>query len=121
MDQISTSLIRELVDNELFQRNYKTKLARQIVIGMPSYDLDQLVKTKSNENSNIAANNPEAINLTIAENILKQYALKRIFSKPVADAHLRGIIHLHDLGYPTRVYCSSHSLEYRSKSLSLHR
>lgn len=28
---------------------------------------------------------------------------------------MRGIIHLHDLGYPTRVYCSSHSLEYIKK------
>ena len=25
------------------------------------------------------------------------------------------MIHLHDLGYPTRVYCSSHSLEYLKK------
>jgi len=115
LGQISTSLIRELVDNELFKRKYKTKLTKQVVIGMPSYDLEQLVLNKSNENSNIAANNPEAINLTIAENTLKQYALRRIFSREIADAHLKGIIHLHDLGYPTRVYCSSHSLEYIKK------
>ena len=115
MEQISTSLIRELADNELFKRHYKTKLAKQVIIGMPTYDLEQLVYNKSNENSNIAANNPEAVNLSIAENILKQFALKRIFSQDIADAHLRGVIHLHDLGYPTRVYCSSHSLEYIKK------
>ncbi len=115
LKQISTSLIRELVDNELFERDYKTKLAKQVIVGMPSYDLEQLVRSKSNENSNIAANNPEAVNLSIAENTLKQYALSRIFSKEISDAHLRGIIHLHDLGYPTRVYCSSHSLEYIKK------
>ncbi|MBM4045627.1 MAG: anaerobic ribonucleoside-triphosphate reductase [Planctomycetes bacterium] len=115
MNRISTSLIRELVDNELFERGLGAKLAKQTVIGMPKYDLDQLIMSKSKENSNITSNNPEAINLAIAENTLKQYALQEVFSKDVADAHLQGFIHLHDLGYPTRVYCSSHSLEYLKK------
>ena len=115
LTQISTSLIRELVDNELFINGYKQKLSKQQVLGMPIFDIEQLVFSKSNENSNIAANNPEAINLTIAESTLKQYALRKIFSPDIAEAHLKGVIHLHDLGYPTRVYCSSHSLEYIKK------
>ncbi len=115
ISRISTSLIRELVDNELFERGLDTKVAKQAVVGMPKYDLDQLIYSKSNENSNITANNPEAINLAIAENTLKQYALQEIFSREVADGHLTGMIHLHDLGYPSRVYCSSHSLEYLKK------
>ncbi|MHA1518512.1 MAG: anaerobic ribonucleoside-triphosphate reductase [Alphaproteobacteria bacterium] len=113
--RISTSLIRELVDNELFERGLNATLEKQAVIGMPKYDLEQLIHSKSKENSNITSNNPEAINLTIAENTLKQYALQTIFSKDVAQAHLSGKVHLHDLGYPTRVYCSSHSLEYLKK------
>ncbi|MGD1002526.1 MAG: anaerobic ribonucleoside-triphosphate reductase [Candidatus Brocadiia bacterium] len=115
MKRISTSLIRELVDNELFERGLRNSLEKQLSIGMPIFDLEQVIFSKSNENSNIASNNPEAINLTIAENTLKQYALKKIFSKDVAEAHLQGMVHLHDLGYPTRVYCSSHSLEYLKK------
>ena len=115
MNRVSTSLIRELVDNELFERGFSTKLAKQSVIGMPKYDLDQLILSRSNENSNITANNPEAINLAIAETTLKQYALQEVFSREVADSHLSGAVHLHDLGYPTRVYCSSHSLEYLKK------
>ncbi len=114
LGQISTSLIRELVDNELLARGYQKKLARQTLIGMPTYDLDQLIFSKSNENSNITANNPEAINLAVAENTMKQYMLQRVFSPEVANAHLTGMIHIHDLGYP-RVYCSSHSLEYIKK------
>jgi len=113
--RISTTLIRELVDNELFERGLTGRLARQTVIGMPKYDLDVVLKSKSNENANIAQNNPEAINLMIAENTLKQYALQEVFSEDVAEAHMLGKIHLHDLGYPTRVYCSSHSLEYLKK------
>jgi len=115
LTRVSTSLVRELVDNELFERGYSKKLERQGMVGMPKYDLDQLIYSKSKENSNIAANNPEAINLAIAENTLKQFALQEVFSREVADAHRRAVIHLHDLGYPTRVYCSSHSLEYLKK------
>ncbi len=114
LGQISTSLIRELVDNELLTRGYRKKLARQTLIGMPAYDLDQLIFSKSNENSNITTNNPEAINLAVAENTMKQYMLQRVFSVETANAHLTGMIHIHDLGYP-RVYCSSHSLEYIKK------
>ena len=115
LERISTSLIRELVDNELFERGFSSKLTRQSIIGMPKYDLDQLIFSRSKENSNITANNPEAINLAIAETTLKQYALQEVFSREVAESHQTGIIHIHDLGYPTRVYCSSHSLEYLKK------
>ena len=115
LTRISTSLIRELVDNELFERGYQTTLEKQAVIGMPKYDIEQLILSKSKENSNIAANNPEAINLAIAETTLKQYALQEVFTEEIADAHRNGLVHLHDLGYPTRVYCSSHSLEYLKK------
>ncbi len=115
MRHISSSLIRELVDNELFERGHQATLAKQNILGMPKYDVEQLIFSKSNENSNIAANNPEAINLAIAETALKQYALQEVFSQDVADAHRDGLVHLHDLGYPTRVYCSSHSMEYIKK------
>lgn len=115
LNRISTALIRELVDNELFERGYNKKLEKQVMIGMPKYDLEELIMSKNKENSNIATNNPEAINLAIAENTLKQFALQEVFSKDVADAHLSGMVHIHDLGYPTRVYCSSHSLEYLKK------
>lgn len=115
MKHISSSLIRELVDNELFERGHQASLTKQNILGMPKYDIEQLILSKSNENSNISANNPEAINLAIAETALKQYALQEVFSEEVADAHRNGLVHLHDLGYPTRVYCSSHSVEYIKK------
>lgn len=114
LSEISTSLIRELVDNELFTRGYEQKWRKQKIIGMPTFDLKQLFFSKSQENSNIGTNNPEAINLTIAENTIKQYMLQEVFSKEIAEAHLKGWIHIHDLGYP-RIYCSGHSLEFLKK------
>ncbi len=77
--------------------------------------IERLIFSKNQENSNIAVNNPEAVNLGIAETILKKYALNTVFSEEVAKAHLEAMIHVHDLGYPDRVYCSSHSLEYLKK------
>jgi len=115
LSRISTGLVRELVDNELFERGLTGRLERQKMMGMPRFDLENLIFSKSQENSNISQNNPEAINLTIAETVLKQFALGEIFSRDLAEAHLKGRLHLHDLGYPTRVYCSSHSLEYLKK------
>ena len=112
---INTTLIRELVNNELMERGYSQQL-RDLSLYRVSKDyLENLMYTKSTENSNIVNNNPEAVNLGIAELVLKQWALDTIFSPEVKRAHDTGAIHVHDLGYPTRVYCSSHSIEYVKK------
>ncbi len=112
---ISVSLLRELVNNELFVRGLDKKLAKQEIIGMSTFNLEQFIFAKSKDNSNVIANNPEAVNLAIAENTLKQYALKEVYSKDVADAYLSGAIHIHNMGYITRVYCSAHSIDYIKK------
>jgi anaerobic ribonucleoside-triphosphate reductase len=112
---INTTLIRELVNNELMERGYTHQL-RDLSLYRVSKDyLENLMFTKSTENSNIVNNNPEAVNLGVAELVLKQWALDTIFSPEVKRAHDTGAVHLHDLGYPTRVYCSSHSIEYVKK------
>jgi len=113
--QVSTGFIRELVDSELLELGYEKKIREQASLGIPTYDLQELIFSKSLENSNIASHNPEAVNLVIAETTLKQYALNNVFSRDIATSHLEGKIHVHDLGYPVRVYCSSHSLEYIKK------
>lgn len=115
MKSISTALIRELVNNELDERGHAAQL-RDLSLYRVSKDfLENLMYTKSTENSNIVNNNPEAVNLGIAELVLKQWALDTIFSPEIKRAHDTGAIHLHDLGYPHRVYCSSHSIEYVKK------
>lgn len=113
--EISVSLLRELVDNELFLLGFNSKLKKQKTIGIPTFNLDELIFAKTNENSNLSSNNPEAINMAISENIMKQYALNNVFSEDVSTAHLKGRIHLHDLGCITRNYCSSHSIDFIKK------
>jgi len=113
--QFTTTDIRAICDLRLRLRGLEGETKKQKLLGMPTSDLEAIIFNRSNENSNVATNNPEAVNLEIAERIQKQWALETIFSPEVKQAHLDGRIHLHDLGYPNRVYCSSHSLEYFKK------
>lgn len=112
---INTTLIREMVNNELTERGYQAQLRDLSLYGVPCDYVEKLMFTKSTENSNIVNNNPEAVNLGIAELVLKQWALDTIFTPDIKRAHNTGAVHLHDLGYPHRVYCSSHSIEYVKK------
>ena len=111
---ITTSIIRELVDLELLQRNLTIMHKKHSNLGLPMYDVEEIIKNANKENSN-TTHNPESINLTIAETILKEFALRKVFSEDVALAHLMGDIHLHDLGFIIRPYCGGHSLEYIKK------
>lgn len=115
INTVNTTLIREMVNNEMAERGYRAQLRDLSLYGVPRDFVDNLMFTKSTENSNIVNNNPEAVNLGIAELVLKQWALDTIFDEEIKRAHNTGAIHLHDLGYPSRVYCSSHSIEYVKK------
>ena len=108
---VTTTLIREMVNVKLFQRGLDAKLVDHSRIGLPVHDLEKMILTKNKENSN-TSHNPESINLSIAEMVLKEFALTKVFSKDVAEAHLNGDIHLHDLGMVNRPYCSGQSVAY---------
>jgi ribonucleoside-triphosphate reductase (formate) len=112
---VNTALIRELVNNELYDRGYTEQLKDLNIYAVPLDFVETLISLKSSENSNIVNNNPEAVNLSIAELVLKQWALDTVYSTEAKRAHDTGAVHIHDLGYPHRVYCSSHSLEYIKK------
>jgi anaerobic ribonucleoside-triphosphate reductase len=115
LKSISTKLIREMVNNELAEKGYKEELKDLSSYSIPKDFIENLMNAKSVENSNIVNNNTEMVNLGIAELVLKQWALDTVFTTDVKRAHENGVIYLHDLGYPDRVYCSSHSLEYLKK------
>jgi ribonucleoside-triphosphate reductase (formate) len=111
---ITAPLIRELVDAKLIERGLEQARKMHTRLGMPLFDVDQLILHPNKENANVP-HGPEATNLTLAERIKKEYALLSVFSQEVADAHMRGDLHLHDLGFVDRPYCSGQSLEYIKK------
>ncbi len=114
MNTVTTSIIRELVDLELLKRGFRTLHKKHSHLGLPMYDVEQIILNANKENSN-TTHNPESINLTLAEAILKEYALRKVFSEDIARAHYVGDIHIHDLGFIIRPYCGGHSLEYIKK------
>ncbi|MFH1347987.1 MAG: anaerobic ribonucleoside-triphosphate reductase [Candidatus Margulisiibacteriota bacterium] len=111
---MTAPLVRELVDVKLLEYGLEDARRKHTRLGVPVYDVKEIICHKNKENAN-TPHSPEATNLTLAENIKKEYALLNVFSLPVADAHMRGDIHLHDLGFIDRPYCSGQSIEYIKK------
>jgi ribonucleoside-triphosphate reductase len=109
--KLTSSLIRELVDAKLIEHGLENARRRHARLGVPLYDAEQIIQFQNKENANIP-HTPEATNMTLAEAINKQYALMKVFSPEIADAHTRGDIHIHDLGFINRPYCSGQNLEY---------
>jgi len=111
---LTAPLIRELVDAKLIEYGLEEARKAHTRLGVPLYDVDQLILHPNRENANVP-HGPEATNLTLAERIKKEYALLSVFSQEIGDAHMRGDLHLHDLGFVDRPYCSGQSLEYIKK------
>jgi ribonucleoside-triphosphate reductase (formate) len=111
---VTAPLIRELVDAKLIEYGLEEARKMHTRLGVPLYDVDQLILHPNRENANVP-HGPEATNLTLAERIKKEYALLNVFSQEIGDAHMRGDLHLHDLGFVDRPYCSGQSLEYIKK------
>ena len=117
-ESASSDLIREMVVNEIVAKGkkYKNKVEKYGVIGLSPCEIKAIVENvDGGENSNVIANNPEAINFNIAEIVFKKYMLQEVFSNEVSSAHYSGMIHLHDAASP-RYYCGSHSILYIAKN-----
>jgi len=111
---ITSSLVREVVNAKLIEHGLGETRKYHARLGVPIYDVEKILLYPNKENAN-TPHNPEATNMSLAESIKKQYALSAVFSEEVAEAHRNGDIHLHDLGFIDRPYCSGQSLEYVKK------
>ncbi|MFO0984218.1 MAG: ATP cone domain-containing protein [Planctomycetota bacterium] len=92
--RISVSLIRELVDNELFERGLSAPLVRQKTIGVPRYDLERWIDAHSGA---------PPLEVVAGRALLQRHALEAWLPVPLAEAHLEGRLHLDLLGAPHRV------------------
>lgn len=108
---ITSPLIREVVNEKLIEYGLEEERKQHTRLGLPVYDVDEIIVSRNKENANVP-HGPEATNLSLAEAIKKQYALLRVFTTDISLAHEIGDIHLHDLGFIDRPYCSGNSLEY---------
>ncbi len=116
LEFVSAPLIREITNVKLLEHNYEKARADYTRLGIPVYDATQLVESGSKENANLQ-HNPETIHKLMADQVFKEYALLKVLPLHLADAHMWGEIHIHDLDYfATRPYCAQHDLRWFFKN-----
>jgi anaerobic ribonucleoside-triphosphate reductase/predicted transcriptional regulator len=110
---ITAPLIREIVNTILLEKgleDYRHKLTR---LGIPVYDVAQLIKTKANT----PTPSVEAVHKAAGDAVLEEYTLLNALPREIADAHMAGAIHLDNLGNwilkPNEI---SHDLRYFLKN-----
>jgi ribonucleoside-triphosphate reductase len=111
---LTAPLIRELTNAKLVEYGLERIRRQHTRLGVPLYDVKTMIFNANKENANVP-HGPEATNMRLAEQIKKDYALIEIFPHDISDAHMRGDIHLHDLGMIDRPYCGGQSIEYVKK------
>ncbi len=116
LNYVTAPLIRELVNVKLLEHGLEKARAKYTRLGMPVYDVRNLVEHGSKENANLQYN-PETVHKLMADQISKEYALINVLPIELADAHMAGEIHIHDLDYfPTRPFCFSHDVRFFLKN-----
>lgn len=105
---LTTPLIRELVSAKLIEHGLEEHGRRHRRLGVPLYDAAAII---CGPHSGQTPLDPLATDLVLAESVKREFALAEVFSRDVADAHLRGDIHVHDLGFVDRLHRCVQSLE----------
>ncbi len=91
---LTAPLIREFVNAILIEKGleeYRHKLTR---LGLPVYDVTQLIKTMGTQAKSVGA-----IHEAAASSIIEEYTLLNVLPRDIADAHLSGSLHVSNLGY----------------------
>lgn len=101
--RISTTLIRELVDNELFERGYGASLQKQASISIPKYNLEQIIFGTDLKEGFAFPKTPIEVRNIVANRILHQYSLQEVLTPGVSNAHNDGRIFVHRLSDPIRL------------------
>jgi ribonucleoside-triphosphate reductase len=108
---LTAALVRELVDAKLIELGLEEHRRRHARLGVPLFDAERIL-CAPNVGPGKRSLDPENTNGVLAEQVKREYALSRVFSQAVADAHLRGDLHLHELGAVDRFHAVAPSLEY---------
>ena len=116
LSYVTAPLIREIACVKLLENGLEKERARYTRLGMPVYDVKGLIELPSTENANLQYN-PESVHKLMADQISKEYSLINVLPIDLADSHMRGEIHIHDLDYfSTRPFCFSHDIRFFLKN-----
>jgi anaerobic ribonucleoside-triphosphate reductase len=98
VEYLTAPMIREIVNTKLVEYGLEDLRSKYTRLGIPVYNITNLIENGNNSNANMM-HNPETIHKYVADEALKQYALLNMLPTHLADAHMSGDIHIHDLEY----------------------
>ena len=98
VEYLTAPMIREIVNTKLVEYGLETLRRKYTRLGIPVYNITNLIQNGSRDNANMI-HNPETVHKYVADEALKQYALLHILPSELADAHMGGGIHIHDLEF----------------------
>ncbi len=98
VEYLTAPMIREIVNTKLVENGLETLRRKYTRLGIPVYNITNLIQNGSRDNANMI-HNPETVHKYVADEALKQYALLHILPNELADAHMSGDIHIHDLEF----------------------
>lgn len=95
IDALTASLVRELVDAKLAEHGLTEYRERHRRLGVPLYDTALMLRGMLPAATGLG---PIDTDRLLARVLKKEYALAEVFSPVVAEAHLRGDLHISALG-----------------------
>lgn len=98
VDYLTAPIIREMVNAKLLEYGLEDLRRQYTRLGIPVYNITSLIENGDRSNANMI-HNPESIHKYVADEALKQYALLKLLPSHLADAHMSGDIHIHDLEF----------------------
>ena len=114
MRTLTVSLVRELIDAKLVEHGLWEHRERYRRLGVSLYDTEQILRGRAAdlpEETDVPAS-PRATDRVLARAVKREYALAQVFSPTVAEAHLRGDLHLHHLGLADRLHAATLALDH---------
>ncbi|MDR3063224.1 MAG: anaerobic ribonucleoside-triphosphate reductase, partial [Methanobrevibacter sp.] len=98
VEYLTAPMIREIVNTKLVEHGLEDLRSKYTRLGIPVYNITSLIENGSRDNANMI-HNPESVHKYVADEALKQYALLHMLPGHLADAHMSGDIHIHDLEF----------------------
>ncbi len=90
---LTAPLIREFVNAILIEKGLEEYRHRLTRLGLPVYDVTQLIKS-----AGAAASSVNAVHTSAGDSVIEEYTLLNVLPRDIADAHLSGSLHLNNLG-----------------------
>lgn len=113
--EISTSIIRALVNSQLIKRGYIEEEENSRKLGMSISDYEALLAGGCRDNANIQYS-PELVSKYAYDSIAKEYALLTMPTH-CAKAHKDGYVHHHDMEFfNTRPNCMNYDIRFFARN-----